>query len=148
MDALNFQLAMFKLQQVSSECLRMLLDVINRGSMPSSCSNDFSSGESRSDILISHILKIYIVCDVCALRPPSFGPSSLLFITLTKIFSMNDYSMMVSVLQLSKLPASIEISPLRQKISFCKIWLLTLPHEIYAKISRQSPLSQGVHRLW
>ena len=40
---------------------------------------------------------------------------------------VNNYSMMVGVLQLSKLPASTEISLLRQKISLWKFWLLNTP---------------------
>ena len=77
-DALKFQLVHHdtfykgQIQQDSTECLLMLIDIIHKGSMPDSSSATYPTGASLSDILFSFVLEKYIVCDVCGLRSPSF----------------------------------------------------------------------------
>ena len=59
----------------------MLIEVINKGSVPYCASNDNNStGISLSEIIFSFMLEKYIVCDACGLRSPSFGSSSVLYI--------------------------------------------------------------------
>ena len=78
-DALKFWLVQYdtfyngQIQQNSSECLMLLIEVINQGSV-SYCgsNNNNSTWISLSDILFSFMLEKYIVCDVCGLRAPSF----------------------------------------------------------------------------
>ena len=48
-------------------------------------------GASLSDILFSFVLDLYIVCDVCGLRSPSFEPSSVLYISPTDTSSMQNF---------------------------------------------------------
>ena len=58
-------------QQDSTECLLLLINIIQKGSMPDSCSTTYPMGASLSDILFSFFGgEIYIVCDVCGLRSP------------------------------------------------------------------------------
>ena len=52
-------------QQDSTECLMMLIYIINKGSMPDSSSTTYPMGASLSDILFSFVLEKYIFCDVC-----------------------------------------------------------------------------------
>ena len=52
------------------ECILMLIDIINKGSMPDSSSTTYPTWASLSDILFSFVLEKYIVCDVCGLRSP------------------------------------------------------------------------------
>ena len=66
----------------------MLIDIINKGSLPDSSSITYPTGTSLSDILFSFMLGKYIVCDVCGLRSPSFDFSSVLYITPTSTPSM------------------------------------------------------------
>ena len=72
-DALKFQLARHDIfyngqnQQDSTECLLMLINIIHKCSMPDSSSTTSPTGASLFDILFSFV---YIVCDVCGLRPP------------------------------------------------------------------------------
>ena len=67
-------------QEDASECLMMLIELINKGSVPYCGSNDNNStGVSLSEILFSFILEKYIVCDACGLRSPSFESSSVLY---------------------------------------------------------------------
>ena len=87
-DALKFQLAQYdafygsQIQQHSLECLMMLREVINKGSVLYCGSNDDNStGVSLSEILLSFMLEKYIVCDACGLRSPSFESGSVLYIT-------------------------------------------------------------------
>ena len=61
----------------------MLIDIINKGSMPDSSSNTYPTGASQYDILFSFVLEKYTVCDVCGLKSPSFESSSVLYITPT-----------------------------------------------------------------
>ena len=89
-DALKFRLVQYdkfysgQQQEDASECLMMLLELINKGSVPYCGSNDNNStGVSLSEILFSFILEKYIVCDACGLRSPSFESSSVLYITPT-----------------------------------------------------------------
>ena len=88
-DVLKFQLVHHdtfyngQIQQDSSECLLMLIDIINNCPMPDSSSTTCPTGASLSDISFSFVLEKYIVCGVCGLRSPSFESSSVLYITLT-----------------------------------------------------------------
>ena len=78
-------------QEDVSECLMMLMELINKGSVPYCDSNDNNStGVSLSEILFSFMLEKYIVCDACGLRSPSFEYSSVLYITRTCISSMQE----------------------------------------------------------
>ena len=96
MDALKFQLVHHnafytgQIQQDSIECLLMLVNIINTGSMSDSRATTYPTGASLSDILISFVLEKYIVCDVFGLRFPSFESSSVLYITLTNASSVQD----------------------------------------------------------
>ena len=58
----------------------MLINIINKVSMPDSSSTTSPTGASLSDILFSFVLEKYIVCDVCGLRSPSFESSSVIYI--------------------------------------------------------------------
>ena len=89
-DALKFRLIQYdtfysgKQREDASECLMMLIELINIGSVPCCGSNDNNStGVSLSETLFSFTLEKYIVCDACGLRPPSFESSSVLYITAT-----------------------------------------------------------------
>ena len=80
-----------KQQEDASECLMMLIDLINKGSVPYCGSNDNNStGVSLSEILFSLMLEKYIVCDACGLRSLSFESSSVLYITPTCTSSMQE----------------------------------------------------------
>ena len=77
-DALKFRLVQYdkfysgEQQEDASECLMMLIELINKGSVPYCGSNDNNStGVSLSEILFSFMLEKYIVCDACGLRSPS-----------------------------------------------------------------------------
>ena len=77
-----------------SECLLMLIEIINKGSVPyygSHVSN--STGVSLSDILFSFMLEKYIVCNVCGLRSPSIESSGVLYISPTHTSSMQELIM-------------------------------------------------------
>ena len=96
MDALKFQLILHDTfyygqnQQDSTECLLMLINIIQMGSMPDSSSTTSPTGASLSDILFSFGLEKCIVCDVCGLRSPSFESSSVLNISPTDTSSMQN----------------------------------------------------------
>ena len=88
-DALKFRLAQYdafydgQIQQDSSECLTMLIQVINKGSIPYCGYNDNNATVvPLSEILFSFMLEIYIVCDAGRLMSPSFESSSVFLITL------------------------------------------------------------------
>ena len=95
-DALKFRLIKYdsfyngQIQQDSSECLMMLMDIMKKGSLPDSSSTFNSTGVSLTDILFSFMLEKYIVCDGCKLRSPAFESSSVLHITPTCASSMQD----------------------------------------------------------
>ena len=96
-DSLKFRLVQYdkfysgEQQDDASECLMMLIELINKGSVPYCGSNDNNStGVSLSEILFSSILEKYIVCDACGLRSPSLESSSLLYITPTCTSSMQE----------------------------------------------------------
>ena len=95
-DALKFQLVRHgtfydgQNQQDSTECLLMLINIINKGYMPDSCSTTSPTWASLSDILFSFVLEKYIVCDECGLRSPSFESSSVLYISPTDTSSMQN----------------------------------------------------------
>ena len=75
----------------ASESLMMLIELINKGSVPYCGFNDNNStGVSLSEILFSFMLEKYIVCDACGLRSPSFESSSVLCITPTCTSSMQE----------------------------------------------------------
>ena len=90
-DVLKFQLVQYnqfydgKNQQDSSECLLMLIEIINKGSVP--------YYGSLSDILFSFMLEKYIVCNVCGLRSPSIESSGVLYISPTHTSSMQELIM-------------------------------------------------------
>ena len=99
-DVLKFQLVQYnqfydgKNQQDSSECLLMLIEIINKGSVPyygSHVSN--STGVSLSDILFSFMFEKYIFCNVCGLRSPSIESSGVLYISPTHTSSMQELIM-------------------------------------------------------
>ena len=78
-------------QEDASECLMMLIALINKGSAPYCGSNDNNStGVSLSEILFSFMLEKYIVCDACGLRSPSFESRSVLYITHACTSSMQE----------------------------------------------------------
>ena len=68
----------------------MLINIIHKGSLPDSNSATYPMGASLSDILFSFILEKYIVCDVCGLRSPSFEFSSVLYISPTDTYSIQN----------------------------------------------------------
>ena len=77
-------------QEDASECLMMLIELINKGSVPYCDSDDNNStGVSLSGIFL-FMLEKYIVCDACGLRSPSFESSSVLYITSTCTSSMQE----------------------------------------------------------
>ena len=99
-DALKFRLVQYNTfyggqsQQDSSECLMMLIEVINKGPIPYRGSNDdYSIRVPLSDIIFSFMLEKYIVCDACGMRSPSFESSSVLYITPTYTSSMQELIM-------------------------------------------------------
>ena len=78
-------------QEDASECLMMLIELINKSSVPYCGSNDNNStGVALSEILISFMLEKHIVCDACGLRSTSFESSSVLYITPTCTSSMQE----------------------------------------------------------
>ena len=96
-DALKFRLVQYdkfycgEQQEDASECLMMLIELINKGSVPYCGSNDNdSTGVSLSEILFSFMLEKYIVCDACGLRSPSSESSSVLYITPTCTYYMQE----------------------------------------------------------
>ena len=95
-DALKFQLIRRDIfyngqnQQDSTECLLMLINIIDKGSMPDSSSTTSPMGASLSDLLFSFVLEKYIVCEVCGLTSPSFESSSVLHISPTDTPSMQN----------------------------------------------------------
>ena len=99
-DVLKFQLVQYnqfydgKNQQDSSECLLMLIEIINKGSVPYYGSHDSNStGVSLSDILFSFMLEKYIVCNVCGLRSPSIESNGVLYTSPTHTSSMQELIM-------------------------------------------------------
>ena len=96
-DALKFQLVRHDIfyngqnQQDSTECLLMIINIIDKGSMPDSSSTTSPMGASLSDLLFSFVLEKYIVCEVCGLRSPSFESSSVLHISPTDTPSMQNF---------------------------------------------------------
>ena len=96
-DTLRFRLLQYdkfysgEHQEDASECLLMLIELINKGSVPYCGSDDNNStGVSLSEILFSFMLEKYIVCDACGLRSPSFESSSVLYIAPTCTSSMQE----------------------------------------------------------
>ena len=78
-DALKFRLVQYdefysgEQQEDAAECLMMLIQLINKGSVPYCGSNDNNStGVSLYEILFSFMLITYIVCDACGRRSLSF----------------------------------------------------------------------------
>ena len=75
---------MAKIQQKSSECLIIPIELINKGAVPyCDSSDDKSTGVSPCDTLFSFMLYNYIVCDVCGLSSPWFLYLVVLYITPT-----------------------------------------------------------------
>ena len=78
-DALKLRLVQYdkfysgEQQEDAPEYLMMLIELINKGSVPYCGSNDNNStGVSLSEILFSFMLEKYIVCDAFGPRSPSF----------------------------------------------------------------------------
>ena len=76
-DAQKFRLVQYdkfyggEQKEDASECLMVLIELINKGSVPYCGSNDNNStGVSLSEILFPFMLEKYIVCDACGLRSP------------------------------------------------------------------------------
>ena len=89
-DALKFRLVQYdklyggEKQEDASECLMMLIELINKGSvLYCGSNNNNSTGISLSEILFSFMLEKYIVCAACGLRSLSSESSSVLYITPT-----------------------------------------------------------------
>ena len=68
----------------------MLINIIDKGSMPDSSSTTSPMGASLSDLLFSFVLEKYIVCEVCGLGSLSFESSSVLHISPTDTPSMQN----------------------------------------------------------
>ena len=75
-DALKFQLVHHDVfyngqnQQDSTECLLMLITIIDKGSMPDSSSTTSPTGASLSDILFSFVFEKYIAAMYVDWGPP------------------------------------------------------------------------------
>ena len=69
----------------------MLINIIHKFSLPDSSLTTYHMGASLSGILFSFVLEIYIVCDVCRLRSPSFESSSVLYISPSDNSSMQNF---------------------------------------------------------
>ena len=89
-DALKFRLVEYdafcsgQIQQDSSECFMMLLEVVNKCSVPYCGSDDNNStGVSPSEISFAIVLEKCIVCDACWLRSPSSESSCVIYYTLS-----------------------------------------------------------------
>ena len=96
-DALKFRLVQYdkfysgEQQDDASECLMILKELFEKGSVPYfGSSDDNSTGVYSSEILFSFMLEKYIVCDACELRSPSFESTSVLYITPTCTSSMQE----------------------------------------------------------
>ena len=131
-DALKFQLVRHDIfyngqnQQDSTECLLMLINIIDKGSMPDSSSTTSPMGASLSDLLFSFVLEKYIVCEVCGLRSPSFESSSVLHISPTDTPSMQNLileglqqKLQKSCSRCNKNTQHIESSYILQKTFYC-----------------------------
>ena len=70
--------------------------------MPNSNSKTYPMGASLSDILFSFVMEKYIVCNVCGLRSPSFESSSVLYISPTDTYSMQNLILQGSQQKLQK----------------------------------------------
>ena len=119
-DALKFQLVRHDIfyngqnQQDSTECLLMLINIIDKGSMPDSSSTTSPMGASLSDLLFSFVLEKYIVCEVCGPRSPSFESSSVIIIIIVYI-------------PLWQGGSSPWWDELYRVVALCMLWLLFFP---------------------
>ena len=77
-------------QEDASEGLMLLINIMDRGIVPPSIDSYISDRDSLSEVLFSFILEKYIVCDLCALRSPSFEPTTILHVTPMDNASMQD----------------------------------------------------------
>ena len=96
-DALKFQLVHHDVfyngqnQQDSTECLLMLITIIDKGSMPDSSSTTSPTGASLSDILFSFVFEKYIAAMYVDWGPPHLNLlSSVLYISPTDTPSMQN----------------------------------------------------------
>ena len=81
-------------QEDAWQCLTMLMELINKGSVPYCGSNDNkATGVSLSEILFSFMLEKYIVCAALGLSSPSFESNIVLYITPTYTSSMQELIM-------------------------------------------------------
>ena len=109
MDALKFRLVQCdkfyggEKQEDASECLMMLIELINKGSIPYCGSNDNSTGVSLSEILFSFLLEKYIFCNACGLRSPVFESAGYHHLCILAII----------------LPISTVAEELYQKLIYC-----------------------------
>ena len=85
-DALKFGLVQYDsfynghIQQDSSECLMMLTEAINKGSVPYCGSNHNFTGVSLISYFHLYMSENYTVCDVCGLRSPPFEAIAVCYI--------------------------------------------------------------------
>ena len=83
----------------------MLLEVINKGSVPYCGSNDNNSTQvSLSEILFSFMLEKFVVFDACGLRSPRFDSRSVFYFTPTFTSSIQEL-IMQGMQQNNKSPA-------------------------------------------
>ena len=80
----------------------MLINIIHKGSVPDSNSKTYPMGASLSDILFSFVMEKYIVCNVSGLRSPTFESSSVLYISPTDTYSMQNLILQGSQQKLQK----------------------------------------------
>ena len=81
------------MQQDVSECFVMLIDVINKGSMPHSGSNNNFTGASLFDLLFSFLAEKYVDCDIYRLRHSLFEPVHFYIFKRTHNASMQELVM-------------------------------------------------------
>ena len=96
MDALKFRLVQYEKfdsgeqQEDASEWLMMLISIFNKAQYHIVVLMIIFDRGYLSKILFSFMLEKYIVCDACGLGSPSFGSSSVLYITPTCTSSMQE----------------------------------------------------------
>ena len=95
-DTLKFRFVQYdtfyngQIQQDSTECFMVLIEIIDKGSIPYFGSNNNSTGGSLFDILVTFKLEKYNACDVYGLRFHAFESSCVLYITPTYISSIQE----------------------------------------------------------
>lgn len=84
------------IQQDSSECLMLIKDILDKGSL--CCPNN----GSLSEILFSFILERYITCQVCKQGSSSFETDSIIYISPSNNVSMQQLIMQEQTQKMSK----------------------------------------------